>query len=434
MVARSRALLQLKSYLLSGSRRIIVVSQDGAELRPTGGWAGSFGIVNTSPAGVQLESYQDVFVLPDPPGRVTPPPGALQTSDFNFRNANWWIDFPTSAEAMLAFWRTYKQPPVDGIVVVDTVVMSDLLKIVGPITVPRHNETFTSENLLDRLLYLTQVEKGGQRDRKNVLVELATELEKRVLESSPRDLVKSALALGKAADAKHVQMYFTDPNAQAAVDALGWSGRVAPPTGTTDVVAISNAMNKPGKVNVGMKKSIAYDVRLQPDQSAETTLALGYSNTGPYRKSENLPSDFRDWLRVYRAPGTVFPSTGPDGSKTMTMTEFGFPAEARLFNVRRGESRVETLIARVPGALQMDAAASPGDGAQYQLYMVRQADLEDIPTTITVSVPPGWRVASAKARLVASGAPLPVTFERDRVLMAVPLSGDLALDVSLARD
>ncbi len=160
LLAKSRALLALKSYLLSGNHRIIVVSQDGAELRPTGGWAGSFGIVNTGSTGVQLESYQDVFVLPNPRIHVTPPQGALQSKNFNFRNANWWIDFPTSAQAMLAFWLEAGQQPVDGIVVIDPVVMADLLDIVGPITVPLHKETFTSDNLLDRMLYLTQITEG----------------------------------------------------------------------------------------------------------------------------------------------------------------------------------------------------------------------------------------------------------------------------------
>ena len=428
-VDRSRSLLQLSSRLLSGNHRIIVVSQDGAELRPTGGWAGSFGIVNVGSAGVQLESYQDVFVLPNPPRRVPMPLGALQSSNFNFRNANWWIDFPTSAREMLKFWSIANQPPVDGIVVIDTVVMADLLEVVGPITVPRHNETFTSENLLDRLLFLTQVVKGGQPDRKNVVVELATELERRVLEASPSDLAKSARVLSEAADAKHVQMYFTDPDAQAVADALHWSGRVAPPSGTTDVVAISNAMNKPGKVNIAMKKTITYDVLLHPDLSAETTLALGYANIGPYQ--ESLPGDFRDWLRVYRAPGTAFPSTNLDGSKTTTLTEFGFPAEARLFMLHRGQSTTVRLTARVPGALRTEATGNSADGARYQLYVVRQADLEDVPTTITVTAPPGWRVTGATARLIASGAPLPVASERDRVRIAVPLTGDLALDIRL---
>ena len=431
-LGRSHALLQLESYLLSGNHRLLVVSQDGAELRPTGGFAGSFGIVNVGPTGVQLEKYQDVYVLPDPPGRVPQPTGMLVgRNDFKFRDANWWIDFPTSARAMLGFWRTYNQPPVDGIIAVDTVAMRDLLAALGPVRVPSYNETFTAKNLLQRLLYLVEVKPMSQSDNKAVLTALAAELEKRVLGAKPDELAKAALALGKAADAKHVQMYFTNPDAQAAAEQLGWSGRVLPPAGTTDVVAISNAMNQPGKVNIALKKTIDYRVLLQPDRSADTTLVLGYANTGAYP----LPwsSVFRDWLRVYRAPGTVFPGTTTSGGKTVTMVEFGFPAEARTFALSHGQIRSETLTARVPEAMHTAStpAATSGD-AHYQLYLVRQADLEDIPTTITVTAPSGWRVISANAWLTASGAPLPVTSEQERVRMAFPLSGDTALDVRLA--
>lgn len=429
---RSRAFLQLESFLLSDSRRILVVSQNGAELRPTGGFAGSFGIIDVGPAGVRLETYQDVYALTSPPGRIPPPPGAIMAPNFSFRDANWWIDFPTSARAMLGFWRDYRQPPVDGLVAVDTVAMKDLLAATGPVRVPSYGETFTSANLLDRLLYLVEVEKGGMSSRKGVLTALAAELEKRLLGASPADLAKSALALGKAADAKHLQMYFTDPTAEAAADELGWSGRVALPIGVTDIVAVSNAMNLPSKVNIAMKKTIDYEVALQADHSAETKLVLGYANTGSYPMP--LPSVFRNWLRVYRAPGAVFPSTTPDGAKTVTMTEFGFPAEARTFTLLRGQSRTETFAARVPGALRADAtptAASSGV-VHYRLRLIRQDDLADIPTVVTVTSPQGWRVTGGSAKLTASGASLPVATERDRVRMAVPLRGDLELDVALA--
>ena len=432
-LSRSHALLQLESYLMSGSHRILLVSQDGAELRPTGGFAGSFGIIDAGPTGVRLESYQDVYVLPDPPGIVSRPIGAaMAAGDFGFRDANWWIDFPTSARAMLVFWRSYQQPPVDALVAIDTVAMKDLLAATGPIRVRSYGETFTSANLLDRLLYLVEVEHRGQSTRKGVIAALAADLEKRVLEASPVVLAKSALALGKSADAKHVQMYFTDPRAQAAADELKWSGRVAPPSGSTDVVAVSNAMSRAGKVNVAMKKTIDYEVGLQRDGSAETTLVLSYANTGPYPVL--MPGVFRDWLRVYRAPGTVFPSTTPSGSPTLVVSEFGFPAEARKFTVHRGGSRTKLLLARVPVALREDttrAAANRGV-LDYQLYLVRQNDLVDIPTTVTVTAPQGWSVAGSSARLIASGAALPVTQENDRVRMAVPLTGDLELDVQVA--
>ena len=429
---RSHALLQLESYLTSGDHRVLVVSQDGAELRPTGGWAGSFGVIDIGPGGAKLETYRDSSVLPDPAVPVKPPAGALQTSILNFRNANWWIDFPTSARSMLGFWRNAGQPPVDGIIVVDTVAMKDLLAVLGPVAVPSYGETFTSENLLQRLLYLVEVQRGGATSRKNVLAALAAEVEQRMLTASPSELARAAFALAKAADAKHVQMYFADPQAEAVAESLGWSGQVAPPRGTTDLVAISNAMNEPGKVNVAMRKTIDYTVELETNRSAQTTLVLEYSNTGPYPLP--MPSVFRDWLRVYRLPGTIFPSSTPDGAKTVVLVESGLPAEARMFTLLRGQSRTETFVSRVPNAMAIDAAPAAGGGktARYRLHVVRQADLEDVPTSIEVAAPTGWRATSADARLTASGASLPVTVRGDGLRVAVPLSGDLDLDMRLA--
>lgn len=429
--ARARAMLPLLTYLLSSEHRILVVSQNGAELRPAGGFAGSFGIIEIGPAGVRLDEYKDVYTLPDPAGRVKPPLGARMTGDFSFRDANWWLDFPTSARAMLGFWSAYRQPPVDGLVIIDTVTMRELLAATGPVTVPSFKETFTSANLLDRLLYLVEVKRGGMSDRKDVLGALAAQLETRVLKAGPADLMKISRALGTAADEKHLQMYFTDTAAQAGVQALGWSGRVTAGDGSTDLLAVSNAMTKPGKVNVAMRKSIAYEVGLRADRSADTTLVLGYANTGAYRKV--LPPDFRDWLRVYRLPGTVFPTTSPRGRKTATVTEFAFPAEVRTFTLHRGQSRTETLAAVVPEAMAPVSSTSvSSDAAHYRLLVIRQADLEDVPTTITVMAPPGWRITGASARYTASGGTVPVTREPGRVRVAVPLRGDLELDVRLA--
>jgi hypothetical protein len=432
---RSHALLQLESYLFSGNHRILVISQDGAELRPTGGFPGSFGIVDVGSDGVRLESYEDVYTLPILPGVVTPPRGAAMALNFSFRDANWWIDFPTSARRMLEFWKGYHRPAVDGLVAIDTVAMRDLLAELGPVDVPSYSTTFTSANLLDKLLFLVEIKAQPVSAKKGVLTALAAELEKRLLDARPTALGKSAVALGKAADAKHIQMYFTDPSAQAAADALRWSGRVAPPSGTTDVVAVSNAMTHPGKVNLAMSKTIDYAVALFADRSAETTLVLGYGNTAPY--PAHLPSKFTDWLRVYRAPGTVLPSRTPDGTRTIVLSEFGFPAEARTFSLERQQSDIETLVARVPDAVVAVSArgATGGSAAKataYRLHFVRQDDLTDLPLTVAVSAPRGWNVTGASARLSASGAALPVSTSQNSARLEVPLTGDLDLEVLLA--
>jgi hypothetical protein len=235
-------------------------------------------------------------------------------------------------------------------------------------------------------------------------------------------MLKSAGALKQAADSKHMQMYFTEASAQAAAEALGWSGSVTTSGGVTDLLAVSNAMATPGKANTALRKSTIYDVALRADRSADTTLVLSYANTGPFPLP--LPSLFSDWLRVYRMPGTIF------GAREATMTEFGLPAQVRSFALHRGESRVETLTAHVPNAVSAGAGAP--EALRYRLRVVRQADLRDAPTTITVSPPAGWRVKSAAARFTASGTAIPVAVSGGRVRLAIPLQGDLEFDIVLA--
>jgi hypothetical protein len=445
---RSSSLLALERYLLSSERRILVISQNSAELRPTGGFAGTFAILHVGPQGFALEKYADVWTLPNPARISVPPPGAPGAKHFGFRDANWWIDFPTSARAMLGFWEESGQPPVDGIIAIDVVAVRDLLEVFGPINVPDYRETFTAENLLDRLLYLVEVKFDGGPGKKGVLVALANELEQRVLGAGSEELARSALVLAKAADSKHVQMYFPDAGAQAAVIGMRWSGAIAPPAGTTDLLAVCNAMNVGSKINIAIRKAVDYEVALEPDGSAETTLVLDYSNTAPFDLPQYL-SVFSNYLRVYRASGTmIVPDEHPSKGSTSTV-DIGLPTAVRTFTLLRGRSHRETIVTRVPEAWRPGSAAvvsrspaptgavavsapSTADGAShYRLFIVRQADLQDVPTTVTITPSAGWRVSSVSAWKVASGEALAVTSNDSLVRLARPLDGDMVLDVEM---
>jgi len=447
LLVRSRALLTLERYLLSTDRRLLVVSQNSAELRPTGGFVGSYGILDIGPKGVSLEKYKDVYTLPDPRGRVSPPPGARMTRDFGFRDANWWIDFPTSARAMLGFWHGYGQPPVDGIIALDVVAVKDLLAVFGPINVPSYDETFTADNMLDRLLYLVEVRSGGLSTRKDVLVALANELEQRVLGAGAGDLARSGLALAGSADAKHVQFYLSDTAAQSAIAGMGWSGAIDPPPGSTDLLAVSNAMTLPGKINIAISKSIDYEVALRTDGSAETTLVLSYTNAAPARFPISS-SLFRDYLRVYRIGDTVVAPDAPAARGSTITVDTGLPTAVREFTLSRGRSHREMIVSRVANAWPAGRAAIiPGSPAvtvgvvasssssrrfaHYRLFLVRQADLQDVPTTVTVMPPPGWRVSSVSAWRTASGKALAVSSTGELVRLSVPLDGDVVLDVEM---
>lgn len=376
-----------------------------------------------------------MYTLPYPSTHVAPPPGARMAKDFSFRDANWWIDFPTSARTMLGFWKDAGQPPVDGVIAVDTVALREIVGALGSVYVPSYKQTFTTDGLLEKLLQQVEVKYLNDPNKKGLLVALATEIERRILSASPGELARVGSAMAKAADQKHVQFYFSDPKAEAAVTALGWAGSIKAPPGTTDLLAVSNAMNAGSKVNLGMDKTIEYTVALRPDGSAETTAVLWYSNTAPFDLP--IPGPFSDYLRVYRSQGTkIAPSPEPGASVT---TDLGLPTAVREFLLWRGQARTETIASRVPRAWQVKRGATqeampsagPGLSARYRLLVVRQADLQDVPTTVVLTAPRGWAISSASASLTASGQRVPVTVQGSRAKVAVPLSGDLVVDAVL---
>jgi hypothetical protein len=207
------------------------------------------------------------------------------------------------------------------------------------------------------------------------------------------------------------------------------------------------------KVNMAMKKTIDYQVALRPAGSADTTLTLGYANTGLFdiggtgRRGDSRRY-FRDYLRINRSVATVFPrtATGPVRGGVIT-TEYGLPTLVRTFKLWRMRTHQEIAASRVtagawragpaPGAPRSVVASGPAGppangAAHYRLFMVRQADIEDIPTKVAVDAPPGWRITSVSAWNTSSGAVLPSTHDDRTARVSVPLSGDMVVDVGLA--
>ncbi|MCA0295785.1 MAG: DUF4012 domain-containing protein [Actinobacteria bacterium] len=441
---RSESLLALERYVFSGQHRFLVLAQNGAQLRPTGGFPGTYGLVEVGPDGLKLSEFADIFTLPADTLMLPSPPGMDKKPQLYLRNANWWIDFPTSGEVITRLWESMepRQPKLDGIIALDLSTISDLLKVFGPIRVPESKVALTWQNVVEQLSYVVEVEKSGldEQNKKNAVVSLAKAVMKRLLDLSDDEFRPVMTALATSANQRHIQLYLTDADAQRALVATGWSGAIAPPEGTTDVLAVSHAIVKrPAKGNMGVAKSLDYQVQLGEDGTAATVLTLGY-HKDPDVPLGYLADRFRPYLRVHRATGTTL-----DGESPFTAVDdaTGLPTFARTFGVPKAASATVELRTRVPDAVR-DGVAPPTTGAapsadvgtaarHYRLLLVRQADLVDTDTTITVQAPSGWRIVSSAAEFRNDGARVATSGDAQHVSLATPLLQDLVLDLTLER-
>jgi hypothetical protein len=121
-------------------RHIAIFLENPAELRPGGGFLGSYIDVVTKKGKIIRMDVRDVSDADRVLERNVVPPKPLQAIVRNWRaaDANWFFDFPASAEKTLAFLeqsRLYKDENIvfDGAIGVSGRVLSEVLDITGAI-------------------------------------------------------------------------------------------------------------------------------------------------------------------------------------------------------------------------------------------------------------------------------------------------------------
>ncbi|MEV0003509.1 DUF4012 domain-containing protein [Micromonospora sp. NPDC050980] len=123
-----------------GPRTFLIVSQNPAELRATGGMFGAYAVLRADGGRLRLAGQGDASQLRhfDPPLKVDPESRRLW-SDLPGRypaDVNLSPDFPAAAGLYREMVRRRTGTTVDGVLAVDPVVLSYLLGVIGPVAVP----------------------------------------------------------------------------------------------------------------------------------------------------------------------------------------------------------------------------------------------------------------------------------------------------------
>ncbi|MFI7071579.1 DUF4012 domain-containing protein [Micromonospora sediminicola] len=123
-----------------GPRTYLLVSQNPAELRSTGGMFGAYAVLRAEGGRIRMVTQGSSSQLGrfDPPLQVDPEMRRLWSDlpGMYPADVNLSPDFPSAAEAYREMVRRRTGTTVDGVLAVDPVVLSYLLGVIGPVTVP----------------------------------------------------------------------------------------------------------------------------------------------------------------------------------------------------------------------------------------------------------------------------------------------------------
>ncbi len=355
--------------------------QNNSELRPTGGFIGTYGILKVNAGEIVSFSTQDVYTL-DRPVRNTlfvEPPAPLRrynaTTQWFFRDSNWSPDFPTAAAKALEFYRLERGPErnIDGVIAVTPTFISSLLRLSGQITVD--GITFTPDNLVDRLQPLAS--------RKELIGEMSKILLNRILALPQRRWQELVRTLVVALEEKHMLLYAQEHELEQKILAQHWGGELQALKGDGLMVVDANLASL--KTDTVVNRSLTYDLEVT-SQAATATLMISYTNSGAFTKTTTR---YRTYVRIYV----------PRGSSLISST--GAMANDKLHGGRSGTIDVSEELGRTVfgGFISIEPGETQHLNFTYALPADLHRRLQTNDYTLTVQKQPGTQAHALTAKV-----------------------------------
>jgi len=295
---------------------------NNTELRPGGGFIGTYGIARILNGDFTSLQTEDVYALDRlAEGKVNiPTPEPLQdyhaTNIWYLRDANWSPDFAVSSlevierfisEARLVptSLKTSIPSPVSlhGVIGFTPTFVSDLLKIVGSITVS--GQEFTSENIADAIEYHVEVgyalEGIPESQRKEILADLVEEMKNRLLNLPFSKWGEVLQVIEKGFFSKQLAIYSADQITENYLVQMGWGGRLL--AKTPDVLMVVDANLASLKTDPVVERTITSEIFQNTDGDYLGRTRILYTHTGSFNWKT---SRYRTYTRLYLPQGTTF--------------------------------------------------------------------------------------------------------------------------------
>lgn len=213
-----------------GPKNYLVLFQEPAIPRPTGGLLGAYAFLSFDKGKIDL-SGNNIFVLEDVFLEKIIPPAPLQpiSDKWFFHDSNWFFDYPSSGQKILDFYSTTgKKPLIDGVIVVGPSVLENILEIIGPVTINDNDLIIDQYNFYS--FFKNQIQEGAKpvplRQGRELFSVFLENLQKKAKKASPETFSQIPDFLTDGFVKKDIQLYVTDDNLQYFFDSLEWTGKI----------------------------------------------------------------------------------------------------------------------------------------------------------------------------------------------------------------
>ncbi|MFA6082092.1 MAG: DUF4012 domain-containing protein [Patescibacteria group bacterium] len=270
------------------TKKYLVLFQNNSELRPSGGFLGSFatmsiknGNINSFAVETNIykldNTYAKMYHI-DPPAQI-----GLMTKDWLMRDSNWSVDFDTAAKQVAWFYNQETGINVDGVLAIDTSLISSMLDVVGSVTIPKDNITVNKDNFnavttqaVEKDYWQNSANKQAN-EPKSILADMVPILLQSMFKQMSTDPGKIAQVFYDAAMEKHLlfdPLFITNKDTKAQLSLIN------PLPKNDDFLMVNNANLGGLKSSLNINQTVAVTIKPTSHNTILHSVEITRTHTG----------------------------------------------------------------------------------------------------------------------------------------------------------
>ncbi|HUW21205.1 MAG TPA: DUF4012 domain-containing protein [Candidatus Bathyarchaeia archaeon] len=408
----------------NANKTYLVLLQNNMELRATGGFIGSFVLVNFQQGHLKEFEVFDVYTADGQlKGHVEPPKPIkeyLKEGGWYLRDSNWDANYPTSAIRAEWFLEKTLNRKVDGVVAVNLNLAYKLLESIGPIELTDLNEKIEAGNFFVKAERYAEV--GffpGSTQKRDFLGSLSRTLIEKIRSGSRREMLKLGQAIYSSLEEKDVLIYLNDARQMETINFLGWEGslrQLSCPNSLTpcvkDYLMVVESNLGVNKANFYLKRSLSLQNQIDREGVIIDVLKIDYLNMSP--ENSPLGGDYKNYFRVFLPLGSSLISVKIDGvALPDEKVDLGISAEKTFFGllleIPVGQKKNLEICYQLPFMVEK------GEEVDYLFFWQKQSGADPSRLSLNMILPTGSSIIQAipKPARISDGVWFEQKLDRD---------------------
>lgn len=393
---------------IEGSKSYLVLLQNNNELRPTGGFIGSYANVTFERGKLKKLDVSDIYEIDGQLNLAVEPPKEIREdlgqNRWFLRDSNWEADFPTSAKQAEWFFNKETGQQVSGVIALDVSAIENLLEVVGELDLPDYKEKITAENLFERAITHAEVSFfPGSQAKKNFITALSGALFNKLFFVPQPNWPSIVAALGKSLEEKHMSIFLDDPRLFSYLISQNWAGMLPRPQDPKrgeflDFLAPVEANLGANKSNYYIKRSYNLETTIGKEGEIRHRLRISYTNTSP---SDTWPAGkYKNRMRIYLPFGSkvtrVLWGENEITKSSQNFVDYGRLGVSMLLELLPKETKTYVLDYE----LQNKTSFVEGE-ALYKIDVLKQAGLGEDPFEWKLNFPLHYKLVSEEGSSIS---------------------------------